>query len=102
LWLAGARDFSLRIREFSTLKSLCPYDWFNLLHFCSSCGSLTLCARAYAGNGTLTFEKVEKTLQRLVKEIKDEAKQWVSAGAKQLAKIVATMSSKQFFSFALI
>jgi hypothetical protein len=50
----------------------------------------------------LTFEKVEKTLQRLVKEIKDEAKQWVSAGAKQLAKIVATMSSKQFFSFALI
>jgi hypothetical protein len=30
------------------------------------------------------FEKVEKTLQGLVEEIKDEAKQWVSAGEKRL------------------
>jgi hypothetical protein len=40
------------------------------------------------------FEKVEKMLQRLVEKIKDKAKQWVSTGAKQLAKIVETMSSQ--------
>jgi hypothetical protein len=28
------------------LKSLCPCDWFDLLHFCSSCQSLTSGTRA--------------------------------------------------------
>jgi hypothetical protein len=75
--------------------------WFNELSALSkpkakgvqSLGIL-VCWSLWQERNVRIFEKVEKTMQRLVEEIKDEAKQWVSAGAKQLSKIVETMSSE--------
>jgi hypothetical protein len=55
---------------------------------------ILVCWSLWRERNARIFEKVEKMLQRLVEEIKDKAKQWVSTGAKQLAKIVGTMSSE--------
>ena len=55
---------------------------------------LVTCWSIWKERNARVFNNTEKTVDRLVEEIKDEVRLWCQAGAKHLAALVVNPSSK--------